>query len=238
MRLLHNPLEKKKEVSMRLSYNRIAGQSLERLAALSDGIFAVAMTLLVLDLRTPVADAGARFTSPALWSNQGLGKEMALLNAFSALVPHVLPYIMSFLTLGIFWIGQQTQLNYFASSNRRLTWTHLAFLLAVTLMPFSTGLLAAFITYRIALVVYWLNLLLLGVALFTSWRYAERAGLLKEEVTDEIRTATVRRIVSYQAFYAFAVLLCVISTYVSIVLLILLQLNSAFAPRFGRLDRL
>jgi len=223
---------------MRISYNRIAGQSLERLAALSDGIFAVAMTLLVLDLRTPVADASARFTTPVLWTSQGLGKEMALLSAFSSLVPHVLPYIMSFLTLGIFWIGQQTQLNHFANSNRHLTWIHLAFLLAVSLMPFSTALLAEFITYRLALGVYWLNLLLLGAALFASWRYAQRAGLLKEEVTEEIYAAAERRIVYYQAFYAVAVLLCVISTYVSILLLILLQLNSALAPRIGRLDRL
>jgi len=223
---------------MRTYYNRIAGQSLERLAALSDGIFAVAMTLLVLDLHTPVADAGARFTTPSLWTSQGLGKEVALLGALGDLVPHFLPYVMSFLTLGIFWVGQQTQLNHFATSNRHLTWIHLAFLLAVTLMPFSTGLLSEFITYRIALVVYWLNLLLLGVALFGSWRYAQRAGLMKDDVTAEIRSATERRIVFYQAFYAFAVLLCVINTYVSIVLLVLMQLNSVIAPRFWRLDRL
>ncbi len=223
---------------MRTYYNRIAGQSLERLAALSDGIFAVAMTLLVLDLRTPVADAGARFTTPLLWTSQGLGKEVALLGALGDLVPHFLPYVMSFLTLGIFWVGQQTQLNHFSTSNRHLAWIHLAFLLAVTLMPFSTGLLSEFITYRIALVVYWLNLLLLGVALFGSWRYAQRAGLMKDDVTAEIRSATERRIVFYQAFYAFAVLLCVINTYVSIVLLVLMQLNSVIAPRFWRLDRL
>ena len=223
---------------MRTYYNRIAGQSLERLAALSDGIFAVALTLLVLDLHTPVADAGARFTTPSLWTSQGLGKEVALLGALGDLVPHFLPYAMSFLTLGIFWVGQQTQLNHFATSNRHLTWIHLAFLLAVTLMPFSTGLLSEFITYRIALVVYWLNLLLLGVALFGSWRYAQRAGLMKDDVTAEIRSATERRIVFYQAFYAFAVLLCVINTYVSIVLLVLMQLNSVIAPRFWRLDRL
>ncbi|HEX6110220.1 MAG TPA: TMEM175 family protein, partial [Ktedonobacteraceae bacterium] len=186
----------------------------------------------------PVAVAGARFTTPLLWTSQGLAKELALLGTLGDLVPHILPYGMSFLTLGIFWIGQQTQLNNFATSNRHLTWIHLVFLLAVSLMPFSTGLLAEFITYRIALVVYWLNLLLLGVALFASWRYAQHAGLMKDEVTAEIRSATERRIIFYQAFYAFAVLLCVINTYVSIVLLVLMQLNSVIAPRIGPLERL
>ena len=218
-------------------YNRIAGQSLERLAALSDGIFAVAMTLLVLDLRSPIANANVRLTTPVLWTSQGVDKELALLGELGGLLPHLLPYILSFLTLGIFWVGQQTQLNQFTTGNRHLTWLHLAFLFVVSLIPFSTGLLAEFITYRIALVIYWLNLLLLGGALFASWRYAQHAGLLKDGVTAEIRSATERRIVIYQAFYALAVLLGVVNTYISIVLLILLQLNSALAPRVGWLDR-
>jgi uncharacterized membrane protein len=222
---------------MGIFYNRIAGQSLERMAALSDGIFAVAMTLLVLDLRTPLADANARLTTPSLWTSAGLGKELALLAALGQLVPHFLPYAMSFLTLGIFWVGQQTQLAYFVTSNRHLTWLHLAFLLAVSLMPFSTGLLAEFITYRIALCMYWLHLLLLGCILFASWRYARRAGLLQEEVTAEIHSATERRIVFYQALYVVAMLFCIVNTYISIVLLILMQLNSAIAPRIGWLDR-
>lgn len=223
---------------MKTFYNLIAGQSLERLAALSDGIFAVAMTLLVLDLHAPpLADAGVRFTTPFLWTSQGVEKELALLGALGTLVPHFLPYVMSFLTLGIFWVGQQTQLSYFVRSNRHLTWIHLAFLFAVSLMPFSTGFLAQFITYRVALGMYWLHLLLLGGILFASWQYAQRAGLLKDEVTAEIRSATLRRIVFYQVLYAVATLLCVVNTYISIVLIILMQLNSAIAPRIGRLDR-
>jgi uncharacterized membrane protein len=222
---------------MGTSYNRIAGQSLERIAALSDGIFAVAMTLLVLDLHTPVADASERFTAPLLWTSQGLTKELALLEALGSLLPHFLPYLLSFLTLGIFWVGQQTQLHHFATSNRSLAWIHLTFLFAVSLIPFSTDLLAEFITYRTAMGVYWLNLLLLGSILFISWRYAQRAGLLKDGVTTEICSATEKRIVVYQAVYAAAMLLCVFNTYISIVLLILMQLNSAIAPRFGRLDR-
>ncbi len=211
---------------MRTAYNLIAGQSLERLAALSDGIFAVAMTLLVLDLRVPASEI-----SGIIQSEQALGQVLL------GIAPRLLTYFMSFLTLGIFWLGQQTQLNHFARSNRDLTWIHLGFLFAVSLMPFSTGFLAEFITFRLALIVYWLNLLLLGVMLFVSWRYAQRSGLMKDDVTDEIRAATERRIVIYQALYALGALLCVFNTYLSIAFIVLLQLNSIIAPRVRFLDR-
>ena len=134
---------------MRSLYNRIAGQNLERLAALSDGLFAVAMTLLVLDLRAPSAEA--------IHSEHDL-----LARIGSVLAPRLLTYLMSFLTLGIFWLGQQAQLDRLERSDRDLAWMHVAFLCVVSLVPFSTALLAEFITYRVALVVYWGNILLLG----------------------------------------------------------------------------
>ena len=212
---------------MNSPYNRIAGQNLDRLAALSDGIFAVAMTLLVINLHVPVSTVRAP-----------IHNDLDLLKAIGALAPSLLPYLMSFLTLGIFWVGQQTQLNHFARSDRNLTWIHLGFLLGVTLLPFSTALLAAFITYRVALAVYWFNLLLLGVMLFASMRYAWGAKLVGDAVTPEVRSANERRIIVYQALYAFSALLCIINTYVSIACLILLQLNAALAPRIRPFDRL
>lgn len=221
---------------MRTYYNRIAGQSLERLAALSDGIFAVAMTLLVLDLHVPVNEA--IHSELPLWVSGEIQSEQVLWVALVKLSPSLLTYFMSFLTLGIFWVGQQTQLNYFARSNRYLTWIHLAFLLAVSLMPFSTALLAAFTAYRLALVVYWLNILLLGAVLFGSLQYAERAGLVKDELTSDMRPVLSRRIVIAQALYAFGALLCIFNTYVSIAFIVLVQLNYVIAPRFAGLDRL
>src|SRR5208283_315968 len=112
------------------SYNRIAGQSVERLAALSDGIFGVAMTLLLLELHVPAKEL--------------IHSEADLWQALAGLAPQLVVYLMSFITLGIFWVGQQTQLNHLARSDRHLTWIHLAFLFAVTLLPFSTRLLADF----------------------------------------------------------------------------------------------
>src|SRR5262249_32801764 len=110
-------------------YNRIASQSPERLAALSDGLFAIAMTLLVLDIHLPAAE--------------GISDERQLWGALLALSPRLVVWLMSFLTLGIFWVGQQTQLNFFARSDRNLAWIHLAFLASASLMPLSTALLAA-----------------------------------------------------------------------------------------------
>ena len=220
---------------MPTSYHRFAGSSLDRLSALSDGVFAVAMTLLVLDLRAPSVPKRAQHP---IWSGGGGGSEHALLHdLLHHVAPRLLPYAMSFLTLGIFWVGQQTQLESFTRSTRALTWIHLTFLLAVTLMPFSTGLLAQDTTYRLSMAVYWLNLLALGVVLFISLGYADHAGLMSDETTKDMRAALKRRIVVYQGLYALAALTCLINTYLAIGLLVALQLNSVIAPRIGILDR-
>jgi uncharacterized membrane protein len=209
---------------MATDYNRIAGHSAERRAALSDGVFAVAMTLLVLDLKAPAADA--------------VHGEHDLWNALVTLSPRLLIYLMSFLTLGIFWVGQQTQLNHLARADRNLAWIHLAFLFAVSLMPFSTTLMAEFIEYRVALLLYWGNILLLGVMLFASWRYAVRADLVKADAPADISRGVERRIIIAQALYAVGALLCAINTYWSLGFIVLVQLNYAIAPRIGVLSRI
>ena len=220
---------------MPTSYHRFAGTSLDRLAALSDGVFAVAMTLLVLDLKAPSVPKRAQ---QPLWSGGGGASERALSHGLlHNVAPRLLPYLMSFLTLGIFWVGQQTQLHSFTRSSRALTWIHLSFLMAVTLLPFSTGLLAQDTTYRLSIAVYWLNLTALGLVLLISLRYADRAGLITDETTDEMLVAMRRRIVVYQCLYAVAALSCLINTYLAIGLLVALQLNAVIAPRIWILDR-
>ena len=166
---------------MNTSYNVIAGQSVERLAELSNGIFAVALTLLVLDLRVPAIER--------------VHSEHDLWRSLLALSPRLLMYMMSFMTLGIFWVLQQTELNYLARSDRSLSWIHIAFLFFVSITPFSTSLLAEFPAYRIALVFYWLNILLLGTALYFSWVRAIRTGLVKDDMPPDVTAAIKRRIV-------------------------------------------
>jgi uncharacterized membrane protein len=205
---------------MPTTYDQLAGKSVERLAALSDGIFAVAMTLLALDLHAPAAAA--------------VHGEHDLWRALAALAPRLLMYGMSFMTLGIFWLGQQTQLHHLSRSDRSLTWIHLGFLCTVAVMPFSTQLLAELPTLRLALVVYWLNILLLGAALYASWVCAVATGLVKADLPPDASQVVRRRIVIAQALYAAGALLCVVSTYWSMAFIIAVQLNFVLAPRWRR----
>jgi TMEM175 potassium channel family protein len=198
------------------SYNRFAGGSVERLAALSDGIFAVAMTLLLLDLHVPAREA--------------IHSDADLAHALLALAPQFAVYLMSFLTLGIFWVGQQSQLNRLERSNRNFTWLNLAFLFCVTVMPFSTRLLAEFVEHRWALAAYWFNIFTLGAVLYASWACAMRAKLVRDDVTFEIAQAVCHRIIIAQSLYAFGALLCFIGTTYSIAFIVLVQLNYAIAP--------
>ncbi len=187
---------------------------------MSDGIFAVAMTLLLLELRVPARDL--------------VHSEADLRRALTALSPQFLVYVVSFITLGIFWVGQQTQLNHLARSDRELTWIHLTFLFAVTLMPFSTRLLIEFLAYRTALLAYWANILALGVVLYASWGHATKAGLVKEDIPANVPPAICRRILIGQSLYAFGALLCVFNTYWSIAFIVLVQLNYAIGLRFRK----
>ena len=205
-------------------YNQIAGSNPERLGALSDGIFAVSMTLLVLALAVPAAadvkEAGG--LSPALVH----------------LVPNLVTYFMSFLTLGIFWVGQQTQLSQLERSDRDYTWIMLAFLLFVTMVPFSTGLLAAYYQSRLALIEYWLNILVLGLFILAGAEYAARKGLFPEANRRTIIKAVRRRVFIAQGLYLLATVLCVLDTRLSIGLIVAIQLNYAVAPRVLFLHRL
>jgi uncharacterized membrane protein len=202
---------------MSTTYNRIAGQSVERLAALSDGIFAVAMTLLVLDLRAPAVEA--------------IHSEHDLWRALTALAPRLVMYMMSFMTLSIFWIGQQTQLNHLAHSHRSLSWIHILFLFAVTVTPFSTMLLAEFTAYRIALLTYWANIVLLGTSLYLIWVCALDLRLVKDDMPPGVSAAIKQRILIGQGLYAAGALLCLINPYWSIGFIVLVQLYFAIAPR-------
>jgi uncharacterized membrane protein len=195
-----------------------------RIVGITDGVFAIALTLIVLEIRVP--------------SHQAVHSEADLIAAIAALAPRFLTYALSFLTLTIFWFGQQAQHGLIVKSDRRLATLNLCFLAFIALLPFSTDLLADFLDYRTAVLVYWLNLVMLGVTLFASWRYAERSSFLADGVDRETTKTVYLRIIKAQILWAVGAALCFVSPLLSIGFMLVVQLTYAIAPRAPFLRRI
>ncbi|WP_316829701.1 TMEM175 family protein [Pedobacter aquatilis] len=196
-------------------YDQLAGQNISRLEFLSDGVFAISITLLILDIKVPLSSL--------------IHNEADLISSFLTLSPRLLAYFLSFLTLGIFWTGQSSEFQYINKSDRNLIWINLFLLLCVSIIPFTTAFLSEYMNFRFAVIVYWFNIFLIGLMLYLNWTYADRKGLLKINRPDKARIdrAIKNRIIFGQAFYFIGSAMCFINTYLSIGIIFLVQLNYA-----------
>jgi uncharacterized membrane protein len=199
------------------TYNQIAGQRMQRIEALSDGVFAIAMTLLILDIKVPISEV--------------IYTERDLMKAFLGLTPKLLSYLLSFITLGIYWAAQSTQFHFISKIDRNLNWIGLFFLLFVSLIPFTTAFLSEYITYRFAIFLYWLNIIMLGLILALHWNYANKNNFisLSENENVQVTKAIKRRVVESSLLYTLGALLSFINPYLSLLVLISIQLNYALA---------
>src|SRR5206468_3077756 len=146
------------------------GLSPHRIAALADGIFAVAMTILVLELHVPELAA-----KPS---------EAELVSALGVLVPKILSYASGFVILGTFWIGHHYQFHYIRRSTRALLWINLCFLLVISSLPFVVALVGTYGAMHATCVLYGATLCLAMAILLIQWRYA--AGPSRRLVGDDV----------------------------------------------------
>jgi uncharacterized membrane protein len=140
--------------------------SRDRLVALSDGVFSIALTLLVLELVPRIDEAVT-------------GRE--LVGALLGMWPELVAYLLSFLVIGRFWDAHRGLFRVVPLADNRVVWANLAVLLWVTLIPATAALLGAHWLEPAALVLYAADLLLATASLWGLWRYASSAGYLRRE---------------------------------------------------------
>jgi uncharacterized membrane protein len=138
----------------------------DRLIALSDGVFAIAITLLVLELVPHIAETVT-------------GRE--LVRALLEMWPELVAYLLSFLVIGRFWDTHRGLFRIVHLVDNRIVWGNLAVLLWVTLIPATAALLGSHWQEPAALVLYAADLLLATASLWGLWRYASSAGYLRRE---------------------------------------------------------
>ena len=117
-----------------------SSRELDRLIFFSDAIFAIVMTLLVLEIRVPDVPSDV-----AAQEVPGLVFE---------LWPKLLSYVLSFLVIGLYWIGHHQTFRYVRSYDRTLLWLNLVFLLSISFIPFPTDLLGEYGELRFSVIFY------------------------------------------------------------------------------------
>ena len=136
--------------------------SLDRLVFFSDAVFAIAVTLLVLDIHVP--------DLPRVVSNADSWRALA------DLTPSFFAFVLSFLVIGRFWMGHHERFRTLRHFDPRLMWPNMLYLMAVAYMPFATAFLGRNLGHFVPELVY--NLSMLVVSLLAYWlaRAVHRAG--------------------------------------------------------------
>jgi uncharacterized membrane protein len=128
-------------------------RQLERLTFFSDAVFAIAMTLLVVEVKLPHL-------------HHATGQELG--QALLSLIPNYIGFLVSFLVLGRFWLVHHEVVGLLRASNRRLTAVNLLLLLAVAFMPFPTAVISEYVHLRV------------GIGFYTGWLIV--LGLLNRQL--------------------------------------------------------
>lgn len=166
--------------------------STERTGTLADGVFAIVLTLLILNIKSPKAASEAELAQQLL-----------------ALWPEFLSYTISFAILAIFWFGHQMVSRYIRRSDRVHIWLNLLFLMCIAFIPFSTSLLGGNGRYQIAVVFYVSNLFAAGLVRYLHWRYATSGYRL---VDAQMNARYIRKV---QNTFLLTPLLCLLTIGIS-----------------------
>ena len=175
---------------------------IERMILFSDAVFAIAITLLIIEIKAPHAEDK---TSLTLW--------ISLIN----MIPKFIGFFISFMVIGIYWITHHKLFGFVKDYDTKLLWLNLFFLLTIVFMPFSSALYSENINVNLAFIIYCLNVVASGMINLWLWRYVGNPEKnLADTLTDpELLDFFSFRAITIPSVFAIAILLSFISPHVA-----------------------
>jgi uncharacterized membrane protein len=190
-----------------------------RLEAFSDGVFAVAITLLVLEIKLP------QVGRVSLW------------HELEHQWPQFFGYVLSFITIGIYWSNHHNMFKYIQRANQTLLLLNLFFLMCIVFLPFTTGELAAYIGHpgwdqKLATILYNGSFLVCGMFYNLVWRYGVGASGLSDPGVDAATYAKMTTSYTNSLYFYFgAMLLPLVNVPLALAVPVMLSAYYAMPPR-------
>jgi uncharacterized membrane protein len=189
-----------------------------RLEALSDGIFAIACTLLVLEIKIPHFEPGLSI--------------MQQWDKFKEIIPSIVAFIFSFLNILIFWTNHDAINKVIVRYDPKTTYLNIFFLLFISLIPFTTAFFRSNLDSFIASACYGLVLCLASVTAVWMYRHlAFKANLFYPEVTMTSRKKVYKQVISGPILFLVAIAGGLITNYIPIIIYILTPISFMLMPQ-------
>ena len=189
----------------------------KRLEALTDGVFAIVATLLVLDIRVPELE-------------NGMGNS-ALLQSLKKITPSFISFVFSFLNIMIFWMNHDAISKVTRYFTRQITYLNTIFLLFICLVPFTSRLISEYPDSFIAISLYGILLMICSIlAVSMYWHIAFGSNMMKKEVSLHMRRKLWKRIIWGPFLFLFAVLAGIFQVYIPVIIYILTPIVFLFLP--------
>src|ERR1041384_596955 len=174
--------------------------SFERVVFFSDAVFAIVITLLVLELKVPHLSEHS---------------ETTLRQALVELFPRVIGFVVSFLIIGLMWIEHHRIFRYIEEYDGGLLWRNLLLLLCVSFVPFPTALFSENFWSRTAFILYTASFGGVATAQLLIWRHAAKANLLKKDVSAALERRIARRSLAVPIACAVAIVLAFVRIFIA-----------------------
>jgi uncharacterized membrane protein len=197
-----------------------------RLESLTDGVFAIIMTILVFNISVPEL---ILFTEGDFASERLSAK-------FADLWPDFLAYVISFSTLGAFWVAHHRIFRWILYVDRPLIWINISFLMIIGLIPFSTTLLTQYLDSQNSIFAFSFNAILAGLLIYAIYYYVKRdPDLVDKSIQALIEKSSSRRILATILTYSVAIIFSFIYLQASLFLLLLVLIPEIIPDKyFGR----
>ena len=184
--------------------------STTRIEAFSDGVFAIVVTLLVLELAVPVLGHEA--------TDEQAEKSLI------ALIPKFISWAMSFIVVAIFWVNHHQFMHSLKKADRKLLWHNMHLLFWISFIPFPTAFIGEYYTLKTAAFLFGCVLFMAALAFYLLSRYAHMKSDLHKDLPIEVRTFGMRKALIAPVFYSLSMVFAFINPTISIIIFFLVAI--------------
>ena len=188
-----------------------------RIEAFSDGVIAIIITLMILEIKIPETHAQ---------DNHGFW------GTLHHLVPHVLAYAVSFIMLGIYWVNHHNFFQRIKYGDRKLLWLNLNLLFWMSLIPIPTNIIGDDPMRPASSLIYAIVMFMTSASFTYMGIYANKVGLFTEMVPPSVKAKNMRRNLTSLGLYAISMITAFISVYISFAIFLYIA-AIFFMPKLG-----